>query len=105
MALNTTVMSDQYSKLLVQLPVTVTYGGTNYEDCSRTQKSLDRLYMDAGRLEQYSFSVLCSPALRDAGPGIDEKVTIDGTTYRILSTDRDAAGVELRLDLGPEYAQ
>ncbi len=67
--------------------------------------AIDRLFLDEGRLANYEFSVCITEELQDASPAIDEKVEIDGTTYRILGRSKDGPGIAERLDLGSEYAQ
>lgn len=105
MALDLDKMQTQYDRLLAQVPVTVTYDGTDYAGCTRTNVTVDRLYLDEGRLLSYTFSVFATQALKTADPQVDDKVTIEGIIYRILSVPRDGPNVGLRLDLGREYSQ
>jgi hypothetical protein len=104
MSLDTSAISKTFANVLGQIPVTLNWNGTDY-DGSKTTVNLDRLYMDAGRLEQYSFSWMGQQGDFSSLPAVDDKVTIGATTYRILGRQTDAADVTVRLDLGPEYAQ
>ena len=56
MALALSPFIRQHAKLIRQIPVTIVFGGEEYTG-TKTVVALDRLYLDAGRLDEYRFSV------------------------------------------------
>lgn len=96
-------MEKNLQALRDQLPVKMTYGSESH-NVYKGEVRVDRLYVDAGRIDQYQFSVGLVDSEWSSIPPNEGKVTIDGTTYRVLAQGQDAAGIGTRLDLGPEYA-
>lgn len=105
MPLDVAKLKAHHRMLLQQLPVSVTFGGVVYTG-TKTQVSLDKVYLDPGKLDQYSFSVFLSQydLRRTTLPAVGQTVTIDSVTYRILARATDAADVSIRLDLGGQMA-
>ena len=87
------------------MPVRVTIGSTVYTG-TKTAVSLDRLYLDDGRLSQYEFSVSLSQHdfRNTTQPAVDSLVTISATTYRVLGATKDTADIGLILHLGAQFA-
>ena len=105
MALNLDSFKTHHKALLAQIPISVTIGTKVYSG-SKTQVSLDRLYLAEGELEAYQFSVSLSQNDFRYGtmPEAKTTVTIGSTVYRILSIRKDAADVSIILDLGARFA-
>ena len=104
MALNKTIISSTFDKLLDQLPITVTYSGSSYTG-TKTVVNTDKLYYDEGLQANYSFSVHLRQADFTSLPVVDELVTISGITYRILSIETDSADCGIKLHLGERYSR
>jgi hypothetical protein len=98
-------LQRRLERAIKRIPVSVTIGGVNYTG-QRTQISTDRLYMDAGRLDQYRLSVLFSRSTFGSGslPAVNSWVAISGRDYLVLAVTDDPAGAGYRIDLGEEYA-
>ena len=100
-----TFISAGFTAIRASLPVTVTYSGEDYVGV----KSLlgDEKQLTApGNAHKYEFTVrLLKSELDDNthAPASREKVTIDGTTYRIIQLRLEPFGVITRLDLGAEF--
>jgi len=82
---------------------TITIGGTDYA-CARTVVAKERLRLDAGRLDQYQFSVVISANdIAEASlPATDTHATYEGTAYYILSYTLDGPGVGYVIHLGAD---
>lgn len=52
----------------------------------------DALYTDALNVDSASPAAFCTSA-DAAGLGLDDQITIDGTTYRIIGVQPDGAGI------------
>ena len=84
------------------LAISLTYGGEDIAGIRTTIKRAD-VNSDMGLLAgRYSFSVLCRRSSFVDGLPIPRtsKVWIEGKPYRVLSTQSDAIGATVRLDLG-----
>ena len=104
MALDKTIISNTFNKLLEQLPVTVTYSGSTYTG-TKTIVNADRFYYDEGLQDNYSFSVHLLQADFSSLPIVDELVIIDSVSYRIIDIEKDAADCGIKIHLGERYAR
>ena len=68
----------------------------------RTALRREIVNTDAGLEGIYAFSLLCPASMFGAKLPIprQDKITIDGTDYRVLSVDTDAVKSTVRLNLG-----
>ena len=85
------------------LAISLVYGGENIKGIRTTLKRAD-VNSDMGLIAgRYNFSVLClKSAFSETGLPLprQSKVWIDGKPYRVLSTQTDAIGATVRIDLG-----
>ena len=103
MALNKTMLATHYAAILAQLPTTYTFDGTSYTG-ARSSVAIDRLIMDAGRLDSYEFTLMTDKSDFTTEPAVDDIITISSTKYRVLAREEDAAGLGLRLHLGHRFS-
>lgn len=85
------------------LAISLTFGGEEIPGIRTTIRRAD-VNSDMGLLAgKYTFSVLCQKsAFAEVGMPLPRtsKVWIEGKPYRVLSTQTDAIGATVRLDLG-----
>jgi hypothetical protein len=55
--------------------------------------------------EHYRFSVWLKRANWGTLPDVDDVVSFEGRTYRVIALSDDTANVTRRLDLGEQYAE
>jgi len=103
MALSTTSIAARFAELIKQLPVSVTFGGKTYT-AARKELGAERNFYSYGADSGYSFSLVFAAAAFTTPPALDDKIVVEGKTYRVLKATLDAAGVALTVDLGGEYA-
>lgn len=104
MALNLTKISNTFSNLLQQIPITVTFDGDDYTG-TKTITSNDDIYLDEGFQEKYLFTVHLLQADFDTLPTMGDLVTISSVEYRVLSIETDTADVGIKLNLGEKYSR
>ena len=102
MAFDTDMLTTKFRSISAMLPVVVVCGGET-NDGTRTTVGTEKLYMNAGQQAKYRFSVFITVADWTTVPTSRDTLTVSGVEYRVLTTDYDAAGVSLRLDLGDKF--
>lgn len=103
MALDTTALDADLNAILADLPETLTFGGTDYT-CNRVRLSRRELAMrnrevvdqlrDAVSIQRSDFVTL---------PAVDDTVTYNGETLRVIDTDDSPDNLERRLYLGDRW--
>ena len=102
--MNTTTIATRLKTMITAGPtVTVTIGGTDYTG-TKMPINRERQYMEQGLSSDYLFSVLFAAADFSSVPDPDTEATVDGTIYRIMTTELDSAGAGLRVDFAQRYA-
>lgn len=99
MAFNLTVLGNQLDGMLRMLPVSCVYSSQTLNGCYTTLKT-ERKQELYGYDDEITFSVMFRLSDFDNTITNNETISVDGTTYRILGHENDAAGVGVRLDLG-----
>lgn len=101
-AFDTDILNQDLQEMIDDLPVTATYNSTDYIG---TRTSLDREheYSDFGFDAGFAFAVNFRVSQIGSSIARGDKMTIDGTVYRVLKTHIDDADVNVRVDLGNEY--
>ena len=103
MAINQTNLRSVFANLVGQLPTTCTFGSLTFT-ATRTNLNAEKRLVAAGELAGYQFSIIAGCAVFTSYPTSDDIITIDSVEYRVLRTERDAADVAIRIDLGDKYA-
>ena len=88
------------------LTASFTFGASSYSGVRTNLKRSD-VATDAGLYENnYVFSLLCPMSQFNGNypKSTVDTITLDGETYRVLSTDIDAIQASIRLNLGSEFA-
>jgi len=94
---------QHFTRLLQQDEQTVTIGGTSYP-CARTMVRRETLRVDAGKLDDYLFSVrISAETLAESSlPETDTLATYAGIDYYILDYELDGPGVGYLVHLGAD---
>jgi hypothetical protein len=103
MAIDQTIWNADNTFILADVPVTVTFEGSDY---TGTKSTLDRQKQPEpeGESSIYRFSVHLKLDDLATEPQIWDPVTIAAVTYVILEKSIDGVDQVIRLDLGEEYA-
>lgn len=97
-------IARRFANLVTETPTTYTYNSTDYTGI-KTNKQADTLFLDAGKIDSYQFTLLIKVGDFGLGftPANNELVTIDEIEHRILDQDIDSFGITLNLHLGSKY--
>jgi len=101
MTWDATRIAAHITGMLGERSSTVTYGSESVT-CRIGQMALGQKMAQAGAFPSYRFSVYTVYSDWTTLPTEGEKVTIDGTTYRVIQTQDYGNGIALRLDCGAE---
>jgi len=99
MAFNLTTLGTQLDGMLRMLPVSCVYSGQTLNGCKTTLRA-ERKQELYGYDDEISFSVMFRASDFDNDIVNNSTISVDGTTYRIMGNEYDAAAVAIRLDLG-----
>ncbi len=99
MAIDLTVLDAQYAAMLADVPVSATHGGNVYTNANRTVVTRDRLPLDAGELQNYSFSLWFQVSVLQADIVPNDLVIVAAVNYIVINTELDSIGGALRVDL------
>ena len=99
MAINKTKLNNILGEILGLNPVAVTFYGVTYS-MTKTNLKKQRGYEVAGYADSYTFSLIGRVSDFSVLPEVEEEISVDGVTYRILGVEKDCFDVTFRLDLG-----
>jgi len=99
MGIDTSIINDDIGAVLADLPTTVTISGWPYEG-QRTNLDRSDVLASEGLRDQYRFSVYLRASELPSEPAISSTVTVNRTTFWVISKQLDPTLQLLRLDLG-----
>ena len=99
MAFDRTRLGTQLDGMLRMLPVSCVYSTQTLNGCYTTLKT-ERKQELYGYDDEVGFSVMFRASDFDNAITNNDTISVDGTTYRIMGHEYDAAQVGVRLDLG-----
>jgi len=102
MALDFDIMANDLDFIHSDVPKVFTFNGTDYTGSLGTTE-MDIVFSEMG--ESDGIEVVLIATVRDFTtlPEDGDRITYDGTEYRVVSTRIDTANVGISINLGSEY--